>query len=124
MTSAVDQQKALTLFYSYSHKDEALREKLEEQLAVLRRRGMIADWHDREIIAGEQWKGKIDEHLNSADSPRYFALTYVVSTSTWYLNQTSDSALPARFRLLSMQRVFFLLAGNWSLILTGIHANK
>ena len=56
MSSAVDQHKALTLFYSYSHKDEALREKLEEQLAVLRRRGMIAAWHDREIIAGDNWK--------------------------------------------------------------------
>ena len=86
MTSAGDQLKPLTLFYSYSHKDEALRERIEEQLVVLRRRGLIAAWHDREIIAGEDWKGKIDEHLDSADiilllvSPSFLASDYTAGT--------------------------------------------
>jgi formylglycine-generating enzyme required for sulfatase activity len=82
ITNAGEKPKPLTLFYSYSHKDEALREKLEEQLAVLRRRGLITAWHDREIIAGEDWKGKIDERLDSADiilllvSPSFLASDY------------------------------------------------
>src|SRR5579862_3836227 len=63
-----DQQpiKPIELFYSYSHKDEKLREKLETHLALLKRQGVIADWHDRKITAGQEWSNKIDEHLNTA----------------------------------------------------------
>jgi formylglycine-generating enzyme required for sulfatase activity len=76
------QSKPLTLFYSYSHKDEALREKLEEHLAVLGRRGLITAWHDREIRVGGDWKGQIDQNLDSADiilllvSPSFLASDY------------------------------------------------
>ena len=34
MTSAGDQPRPLTLFYSYSHKDEALREKLAASVSA------------------------------------------------------------------------------------------
>lgn len=80
--STEPQSTPLTLFYSYSHKDEALREKLEEHLAVLGRRGLITAWHDREILAGGDWKGQIDQNLNSADiilllvSPSFLASDY------------------------------------------------
>src|SRR5262245_29620774 len=37
-----------------------------EHLSVLQRQGVIAGWHDRMITAGEDWKGEIDGHLNSA----------------------------------------------------------
>lgn len=57
----------LELFYSYSHKDEELRDELEEHLAMLKREGVIKGWHDRRISGGREWVGKIDEHLNSAD---------------------------------------------------------
>jgi hypothetical protein len=56
----------LEVFYSYSHKDEALRKELETHLALLKRAGVITGWHDRKITAGSKWKGKISEHLNSA----------------------------------------------------------
>ncbi len=56
----------VTVFYSYSHADERLREQLEKHLALLRRQGAIAAWHDRQIGAGTEWAGQIDEHLNSA----------------------------------------------------------
>jgi hypothetical protein len=55
------------LFYSYSHKDEELRDQLEIHLAMLKREGAIKSWHDRRISAGREWEGKIDEHLTSAD---------------------------------------------------------
>jgi tetratricopeptide (TPR) repeat protein len=58
---------ALEIFCSYAHLDEALRNKLDRQLSPLRREGKIKSWFDRMIEAGEEWKGKIDEHLNSAD---------------------------------------------------------
>jgi hypothetical protein len=54
------------LFYSYSHKDEALRDELEEALALLKRQGLISGWHDRRIGAGDEWKGAIDKNLEEA----------------------------------------------------------
>lgn len=57
----------LELFYSYSHKDEELRDVLEEHLAMLKREDVIKGWHDRRISGGREWEGQIDEHLNTAD---------------------------------------------------------
>ena len=74
--------KPIELFYSYSHKDEGLRNNLETHLALLKRQGIITDWSDRDIDAGEGWAGKIDERLNSADiilllvSPYFIASDY------------------------------------------------
>lgn len=70
------------LFFSYSHKDEELREELETHLAMLRNEGVIRDWHDRKIAPGQEWDGEIDEHLNGADiilllaSPDFLASQY------------------------------------------------
>ncbi len=58
---------ALKVFYSYSHKDEKLRGRLEEHLSALSRQGIISEWHDRRITAGSEWAGKINEHLKAAD---------------------------------------------------------
>jgi hypothetical protein len=58
--------RPVRLFYSYSHKDEILRDELEEALALLKRQGLISGWHDRRIGAGEEWKGAIDKNLEEA----------------------------------------------------------
>ncbi len=58
--------EGIEVFFSYSHKDEELRDELEKHLSILKHRGLISAWHDRKIGAGEEWKGEIDEHLNSA----------------------------------------------------------
>jgi predicted helicase len=60
-------QKAIKLFYSYSHKDEDLRDQLDTHLALLRRQGLIEQWYDRNINAGREWAQEIDTHLQSAD---------------------------------------------------------
>ena len=44
-----------------------MRDALEPHLTLLKRQGFIASWHDRRIIAGQEWKGQIDSHLNEAD---------------------------------------------------------
>ncbi len=54
------------LFFSYSHKDEKLRDKLEPHLAMLKREQVIKAWHDRKISAGTKWAQAIDDNLNSA----------------------------------------------------------
>jgi len=59
--------KKIQLFYSYSHKDEKLRDEMETHLKILQRAHLIDSWHDRKILAGEEWKGQIDVNLERAD---------------------------------------------------------
>jgi CheY-like chemotaxis protein len=72
----------LQLFYSYAHEDAPLRDELDTHLALLRRRGVIAPWHDRRIAAGDDWRAGIDEHLEHAKlilllvSPDFLASDY------------------------------------------------
>jgi tetratricopeptide (TPR) repeat protein len=70
------------LFYSYSHKDEKLRDRLEVHLSALKREGLISGWHDRKIGAGTEWKNAIDDNLKAASiilllvSPDFLASDY------------------------------------------------
>jgi CheY-like chemotaxis protein len=57
----------VTLFYSYSRKDEDLRKELDDHLKILQRRGMLQSWHDRKIDPAETWEKEIDEHLRNAE---------------------------------------------------------
>ncbi len=71
-----------SLFFSYSHKDETLRNELETHLAVLRREGVIDAWHDRKIVAGDVVDDSISAKLEEADvilllvSPDFLASRY------------------------------------------------
>lgn len=71
-----------SVFFSYSHADEALRDQLEKQLSVLKRQGVITTWHDRRIGAGEEWERAIDNHVETDDiilllvSPDFLASDY------------------------------------------------
>jgi hypothetical protein len=58
--------KSVEVFFSYSHRDEKLRDKLALHLSMLQRQGVIKSWHDRKITAGAEWAQVIDEKLNSA----------------------------------------------------------
>jgi hypothetical protein len=57
----------ISMFISYTHKDEDLLTQLEAHLASLRREGLIENWHDRKIDPGSEWQGEIDEYLASAE---------------------------------------------------------
>ncbi|NJP12347.1 MAG: toll/interleukin-1 receptor domain-containing protein [Leptolyngbyaceae cyanobacterium RU_5_1] len=57
---------AIEVFFSYAHEDEDLRDKLANHLKLLERQGVIQKWHDRQILAGTEWKGQIDRHLETA----------------------------------------------------------
>jgi len=54
-------------FYSYSHKDDKAGERLAVHLALLKRSGLIADWSDRQIDVGQDWRAQITHQLESAD---------------------------------------------------------
>lgn len=71
-----------SLFFSYSHRDEALRDRLEVHLSALKREGAISTWHDRRITAGDALGQRIDDQLENADiilllvSPDFLASDY------------------------------------------------
>lgn len=72
----------IKLFFSYSHRDESLRDELEIHLAALKRQRVIQTWHDRRIGAGRDFSSEISEHLESAQiillliSPYFIASDY------------------------------------------------
>jgi hypothetical protein len=71
-----------TLFFSYTHVDEDLRNRLEVHLSALKRQGLISTWHDRRITAGSHVGNVIDANLDAADvilllvSPDFIASDY------------------------------------------------
>jgi hypothetical protein len=78
--SASDEQ--LEIAISYAHRDQALKDELILHLSPLRRQGIIAHWHDRNIDAGDDWKQEIDTHFSIAGmilllvSPDFIASDY------------------------------------------------
>jgi internalin A len=79
---AATHSQIFRLFYSYSHKDEALRDRLEVHLKLLQRQGLIQNWHDRKILPGNDWRQELDANLEQADiillliSPDFIASDY------------------------------------------------
>ena len=65
-TNSKSRSKSIEVFCAYSHKDEDLLEQLENHLSSLKRREVIAVWHDQRIGAGGEWEEEIHEHLNTA----------------------------------------------------------
>lgn len=57
----------VSLFFSYAHSDEKLRDELAKHLKLLERQHVISTWHDRSIAAGSEWNDEIDDHLRRAD---------------------------------------------------------
>jgi hypothetical protein len=60
-------KKTLKVFFSYSHTDMDLMQRLHIHLAPLRRMDRIATWSDREILPGSDWDSTIQENLKTAD---------------------------------------------------------
>jgi hypothetical protein len=58
---------ALTLFISYSHADEALKNDLLKHLAPLKRLKLIEAWHDRKLKAGDEVDHEISTSLEKSD---------------------------------------------------------
>ena len=60
-------ERTLQVFISYSHRDEQFRDELDTHLKLLQRQRVISVWHDRRILAGDDWGGKIDDNLKAAN---------------------------------------------------------
>ena len=72
---------AATLFQSYCHADAEHQQRLEMQLAQLKRDGLVRAWSDRSIVPGRSISASIDFALPTADivafliSPDFLAST-------------------------------------------------
>ena len=69
-------------FIAYARPDYRHRNTLGIHLSSLMRQGQILAWHDRKLVAGQEWEDTINEHLESAKvillliSPDFFASDY------------------------------------------------
>jgi len=61
----------VSLFYSYCHKDEAFRERMEVALALLRDNNHLTEWSDRKISPGSKLLPKTLKELNRVDLVAY-----------------------------------------------------
>jgi hypothetical protein len=57
----------IQLFFSYSHKDEELRNELDKHLSILKRQGIITVWHDRCILGGSELNKEINNNLKTSN---------------------------------------------------------
>ena len=55
------------IFISYSHKDEAWKDRLVSHLGVLQHEGYLEIWDDRRIEGGEDWYPEIEKAIGSAN---------------------------------------------------------
>ncbi len=72
----------INLVFSYARADNKLREKLEQQLSILKRQGYISTWHAACILPGEPIAKEIVRHMQEAHiilllvSPAFLASDY------------------------------------------------
>ena len=65
-TQRQQSEDTISLFFSYAHEDEELRDELAKHLRNMVRQQIISSWYDRDITAGSGWAGQIDDNLDAA----------------------------------------------------------
>jgi len=63
-----DRDRPFELFVSYSHKSEAVKDRLLTNLSVLERLGLVSTWTDRAIPPGALWRREIEDAIAGADA--------------------------------------------------------
>lgn len=54
------------LFIFYARRDKSFKNELVTHLAGMRRKGIIADWNDRQILPGQDWDQEIKARLENS----------------------------------------------------------
>ena len=76
-------QRPPKLFISYAREDEEYKNQLVKHLKGLARQGVIASWHDGQLVAGQQWSDEIVRNLTEARvvllliSPSFISSDYI-----------------------------------------------
>lgn len=75
--------KPITIFISYSHKDDSFLKELQTFLRPYSRSKKIEIWTDKNIVAGQKWNDLIKAKLNESEiilflvSPDFLASDYI-----------------------------------------------
>lgn len=83
-------QEHPAVFISYSHKDEAWKDRLKPHLKMLEQAGRVIVWDDRMIDAGDQWYERITEAMEGSQvaicliSPDYLASDFCIKEEIPY----------------------------------------
>ena len=106
-----------TVFLSYSHKDASYRDQLEIHLEMLKRQGVISVWHDRRLLAGDDFGAGIARELEQADiilllvSADFLASEYCYSVEMRHAlerqRQGTARVIPVILRLCEWQQAPF-----------------
>lgn len=111
LTPAATRSKPLSVFVSYSHRDERMRERLGHHLATLESQGLIRIWQDREIEPAADWEGEINREIQEAD-----IVLLLVSASfiqSRYCQQELTKALTLRAQRKSLAIPIILRPCDW-----------
>lgn len=84
-----------SVFISYSHKDEAWKDRLVTQLRVLEMQGLLEVWDDRRIAAGAEWEREIATAINRA-AVAILMISADFLTSRFILGQEAPRLLARR----------------------------
>jgi hypothetical protein len=68
------------IFFSYAHEDEDLMDAVRRQLIVFARQGLLVKRYDREIQAGQDWHGQIDDRLRHANIILFFVSPHFIES--------------------------------------------
>jgi TIR domain len=60
-------KEGISVFLSYSSRDQALVDQFTAHLTALKWQKVIQSWHDHQIEAGTDWSKSITSYLDSAD---------------------------------------------------------
>lgn len=79
------------VFITYAREDVSKKDELIKRLGVMKRNGLISLWHDKELIAGDEWEADLLENL--LDSDFLLHLTSASSLDSNYCNKELTLAL-------------------------------
>ena len=91
--------RPVQVFYSYAAEDEIYRLQLEKHLSLLRRQGIISEWHNHKIAPGADSEQAIATYLNTSSiillliSPDFIASDYCYQIEMQHALQRQASGL-------------------------------
>jgi hypothetical protein len=78
----------IRVFYSYSHKDRRLLDELGMHLCMLKREGLIEEWHDQQTDPGDVLDECIREQLDTADLILPLVSQHFLASDVCYVHET------------------------------------
>ena len=100
------------LFISYSHRSEAIKDRLLIHLAPLKLQGLVSTWNDREIPPGAYWRKEIEQAMNAADAAVFILCADFLASS--FCQDVEICDFLHRYREHEQVLILFVLADTCS----------